>query len=65
MFEYIQENKTWIFSGIGVAILTFIISLGVQLFRRKRNSQYRNITIKGNADSSVIISGDRNSFDRQ
>ena len=36
MFNYLENNKEWIFSGAGVALLTFIISL---IFKRKKSNQ--------------------------
>jgi hypothetical protein len=39
--EYIQDNRQWIFSGIGVAILGLIWALVRALFRRRRISDTR------------------------
>lgn len=32
MFQWISENKEWIFSGIGITIASFVLSL---LFKKK------------------------------
>ncbi|WP_461633703.1 hypothetical protein [Labilibaculum euxinus] len=41
--NYILENKEWIFSGIGVLIISLIISLILYFSKKKKQNQ-----IKGN-----------------
>lgn len=36
--EYITNNKDWIFSGIGVTVLTLLISFLIYIFRKKKNT---------------------------
>lgn len=51
MINWILENKEWIFSGIGVMIITFVITL--ILNKKKENSISQNIT-NGENNSQVI-----------
>lgn len=54
--DYIFENKEWIFSGIGVFVLTIIISY---FFKKRERSS--NITkIKGTSNVVKQISSDAN-----
>lgn len=46
--EWITNNIHWIFSGIGVAVLGFVLNV---MFKRKENSQ----VIKNHGDNSTNI----------
>jgi hypothetical protein len=53
MLDWIITNKEWIFSGVGVFVLTFIFAL----IRKKNKSN----TINQKAgDKSILIAGDVN-----
>ena len=58
MQDWIKENYTWIFSGIGVTVISFTGFIFRRIFSRKNNKSLgehnRNITGNGN------ISGDGN-----
>lgn len=45
MIEWIIENKEWVFSGVGVFILTIII--GLIRWILSKNKSNRNINMKG------------------
>lgn len=60
IFDFILENKEWIFSGIGIAV----ISLFVSVFRRKSFRLYQrggkgstNIQVGGNISVNDKIDG--------
>lgn len=67
MIEYIINNKEWIFSGVGVVIITFIISL---VARNKSSSSTNKVKIKGSSnkvhqigaknENDIEIEGDMN-----
>ena len=71
MIEYILSNKEWIFSGIGVFLLTLLIS-----FLRKKKAAKRNYAkIKGSGnvvkqkssrsdDNRLRIDGDLNKINQ-
>jgi len=73
LFEWILDNKTWIFSGIGVFILTIIYQLATK--EKKTNNKDKSSsteteekkttdkvepTPKETAGNSAVISGDGN-----
>ncbi len=56
ILNYIAENKTWIFSGIGVAIISAILGL---LFRKNKSSN--NKSLRSGDSSTNIQTGDGSS----
>lgn len=52
--EFIINNKEWIFSGVGL----FLISAGVAVFRKKSASSTKSIKTSGHG--SPIIIGNNN-----
>jgi hypothetical protein len=59
MIDFFLKNYTWIFSGIGVVILTIIYQLYV---RKKENkeSSLKNTHISTKSGNNVILSGSNN-----
>lgn len=59
IFEYLIQNKDWIFSGIGITIGGIIVKSICNQFRKNRDEKKDNITpnkiqdIKGN--NNIII----------
>lgn len=54
MIDWIIENKEWVFSGIGVLVISAVITGGKYLLRKKCNTnKERNINM--NAKKSVYI----------
>lgn len=53
MMEYIMENKEWIFSGIGVLVLTIIGGTIKHLLSKKKSNTDRSIKITG--DNPIYI----------
>lgn len=51
IFNYISENKEWIFSGIGVSLITMLIAL----FRRRKSDGRIVKQIQKSGDSSVSV----------
>ena len=39
MMEWFEQNKTWVFSGIGCTIITSVIGFIVWFFRRRHCAQ--------------------------
>jgi hypothetical protein len=72
MIEYIVENKEWLFGGVGVTIIVWILNA----FKRQKSSKVnkskikgkRNTVIQENKNSSLNISdleGDKNRVDQK
>jgi hypothetical protein len=72
MFEYIIENKEWLFGGIGVTLIVWILNV----FKKPKSSKVnkskikgkRNTVIQQNEDSNLNISdleGDENRVDQK
>ena len=59
MIEYIIENKEWIFSGIGVLIITAIWGLFYK--RKNKNENVSKISGNHNVVSQQNIDSDANS----
>ena len=57
MIDYINSNKEWIFSGIGVFFLTLLVSF---LFRRRKTGASQNIK-SGNNSTNIQVGGDMSS----
>ncbi|WP_320043502.1 hypothetical protein [uncultured Desulfobacter sp.] len=54
MFDWINKNKTWLFSGVGVAIITAALSL---FWNKNQNINVPNQSSFANGgDSSVVVS---------
>ena len=51
VLQYILNNMEWIFSGIGVAILSVIL---VWLRGKKQNKAEPSINVEGNVGGSII-----------
>ncbi len=58
--EWIINNKEWIFGGIGVAVISAIISLVVALFKRKPKKTFDMIQKSGHNSTNIQIGGDCN-----
>lgn len=54
IIEWINDNKEWFFSGIGVFLLTIIIGVVKMLLTRKRKNESNRI-INMNGDKSVYV----------
>lgn len=54
MIDYINNNKEWIFSGIGVFFLTLLVGF---LFRRRKTGISQNIK-SGNNSTNIQVGGD-------
>ena len=54
IIEWINDNKEWFFSGIGVFLLTIIIGVVKMLLTKKRKNE-SNRTINMNGDKSVYV----------
>ena len=48
MYDWILNNKEWVFSGIGVAVLGFFINKAIK----------RNLIKSGSGSTNTIVSGD-------
>ena len=59
MIEWIIENKEWIFSGIGVFILTIVLSL----IRRASSKNKSNRTINMKGDKSIYVEKNEGKID--
>ncbi len=44
MMKYINENKEWIFSGVGVLILTIVWGIIKYIFSKKKTNRTINMT---------------------
>ena len=51
MIEWINNNKEWFLSGLGVFLLTIVSGIVKYMFSKKNN----NRTININADKSVYV----------
>lgn len=51
LINYLSENKEWIFSGIGILVLTTIGSIFVKLFSKKKDTS-KNVMKQTNKNSS-------------
>ena len=51
MIEWINNNKEWILSGLGVFLLTIVSGIVKYMFSKKNN----NRTININGDKSVYV----------
>ena len=51
MIEWINNNKEWFLSGLGVFLLTIVSGIVKQMFSKKNN----NRTININGDKSVYV----------
>ena len=56
LFQWLGENKTWVFSGIGVLLLTIFARLLLNLFRRSTQGS-RSQKQRAEAGTSVIQAG--------
>lgn len=58
MQDWIKENYTWIFSGIGVTVISFTGFIFRRIFSRKNNKSLgehnMNILVKKNRDSAKL-----------
>ena len=61
MIDYINSNKEWIFSGIGVFFLTLLIGF---LFRRSKAEVSQNIKA-GDNSTNIQVGGDMSSGAQQ
>ncbi|MFC1717284.1 hypothetical protein ACFL6S_26725 [Candidatus Poribacteria bacterium] len=55
MIEWILDNKEWVFSGFGIAVLSGGLALVMRLLRRRKNKE--NLIAESVHDSAVIQSG--------
>ncbi len=55
MVDWIGKNVTWIFSGVGVAIIGAILSL---LFKRRRTESSKQEQTSGDNSTNVQVGGD-------
>ena len=58
IFEYLIQNKDWIFSGIGITIGGIIVKSICNQFRKNRNEKKDNITpnkIQDINDSEKVV----------
>lgn len=53
MIDWIVENKEWIFSGIGIVVLSFIGALIKLLISKRSNKKERTVNMYG--DKSTYI----------
>ena len=64
MIQFIYDNIQWIFSGIGVAVLTGVI--GFFLNKRKKNGngiivkKSQGVKVKDNMNEEINVSGSKN-----
>lgn len=58
MIEWIFKNKEWLFSGIGVTIVSFVLILIKKLIERKGRSMKNNSRKDKEVHNSGIIMGD-------
>ncbi|MDR0332388.1 MAG: hypothetical protein LBI15_02900 [Dysgonamonadaceae bacterium] len=54
MIEWFVENKKWLFSGIGVLILSGIIGLVKYVFSKKKTSKSKR-TINFNGEKGIYV----------
>jgi hypothetical protein len=57
MLDFISENKTWFFDGIGVALLTVIATFFINIFRRKTRQEQPSSSNQTSGDNVVSIQG--------
>ena len=63
LFEPIMDSIEWIFSGIGTAIITSIVSgLAYAGYRIYKHFQSTDINVYGNTNSKIQIGRDHNIF---
>lgn len=60
ILKWIDANKTWIFEGIGVAILSALASVIVLWLRRRKNEENKQVQISG--DDSINIQSGRDVY---
>mgnify|MGYP003411044297 CR=1 FL=1 len=60
MLAWIINNKEWFFSGIGVAIVTGIVSLIVKSYNKKMIQRSGKNSLNLQSKSSITINGDIN-----
>lgn len=60
MTDWIIQNKTWIFSGIGIFILGSIVAFTKWFLTKKKNNPTHSICVSENNSVSVIgkVKGD-------
>jgi hypothetical protein len=59
MLEWIIENKEWVFSGIGIFILTIIMGLIKWFFSKKKSDRTINMT----GEKSVYVEKNKGKID--
>lgn len=59
MLESIIENKKWVFSGIGIFILTIIMGLIKWFFSKKKSDRAINMT----GEKSVYVEKNKGKID--
>ncbi|TSK07495.1 MAG: hypothetical protein FPO08_12925 [Geobacter sp.] len=58
MYNYCIENKSWVFSGVGVAIVSAVFGF---IFYRGNSISKTTCTAEGGRDAiSIVVSGDKN-----
>lgn len=64
-FEWINDNKVWIFDGIGVLIITSLFAVIKYIFNKRNKDDNKKIVIKQDAygaDDTLI--GIQNNYNR-
>lgn len=62
IFECLYENKEWIFSGIGVGALTFIISIIKRIIDKKKKDKNKIVISQVNNGIEKTQIGIQNNF---
>jgi hypothetical protein len=55
MIDWINQNKEWFFSGLGVTIITIVAGW---LFNSSKNKSIKQIQSSGNNSSNIQVGGD-------
>lgn len=69
MIEYIASNKEWIFSGIGVFLLTLLISFIVGQRRKSNRTKIKGSSnkiqqVSSKTENEIEIDGDMNNVNQ-
>jgi hypothetical protein len=62
ILNILNNNKEWIFSGVGIVIITFTLKILTKIFKSKHNGQSQNIRnnsvgVQSSNDIKIEING--------